>query len=50
MYQAKQAGERSYQLFESGMEVPARPSGPDPLSNGSGRSLHPSYHPADAGG
>jgi predicted signal transduction protein with EAL and GGDEF domain len=50
MYQAKQGGQRSYQLFESGMEVPHRPSPPDPLPNGSSRPLHPSYHPADAGG
>jgi diguanylate cyclase (GGDEF)-like protein len=50
MYQAKQGGERSYQMFESGMEVPARPSGPHPLADGSSRPLHPSYHPADAGG
>jgi diguanylate cyclase (GGDEF)-like protein len=27
MYQAKQGGEQLYRLFESGMEVPARPSG-----------------------
>ncbi len=27
MYQAKQGGERLYRLFESGMEVPSRPSG-----------------------